>query len=74
MKRTMRFCINCREIFGCVTYGKTEDCMTCKYVNKCKLRFMQFDLKDVTGGICATCFFLYKAEKALKTASQAIAN
>lgn len=67
MKKTIRYCVGCEEIFGCV-WGNTIKihCMRCPEVMSCALRFEQPDLRNVTGGICPTCYFIYKAEKAQK--------
>jgi hypothetical protein len=69
--KLLRYCTFCEIVFGCKTPDEIKECMSCANVGLCKDRISNYEDSDnVTGGICPTCYFLYKAEKAQKTELQ----
>jgi hypothetical protein len=54
-----RYCVDCQEIYGCVSDGKVNTCFEsesdhCTNIGVCLDR-INFNLKEVTGGICNGC-------------------
>lgn len=55
----LRYCIDCKEVFGCISNGIPIVCFEsesdhCTELGSC-LQRIQFDPRKVTGGICNGC-------------------
>jgi hypothetical protein len=67
-RRTMqRYCIVCKEIFGCVGKG---NCFIsaenhCPELGSCVAR-INFDVKEVTGGICMPCLVAMNIQRVIQ--------
>lgn len=61
----IRWCIQCKEIFGCQGFdGKKWTCDGCDYRGSCDTKDMADPpAQDTTGGICNWCFEKIKIAK-----------
>lgn len=58
-----RVCVECREIYGCVIYGRVLKCNTCPSIRDCNIRSTPIDAALVTGGFCDLCWSINRANK-----------
>lgn len=58
MERTLRMCINCKKIHGCVVNHKAFDCRKCEHELWCNYRNLELYSKppEITGSVCEECF------------------
>lgn len=51
----LRYCIECKEIYGCVKDEKTKkECYRCLKKENCPKNIL-YPKQDVTGGLCHVC-------------------
>ncbi len=51
----LRYCVRCKEIFGCVKEDKVQrECTGCREKEDCPLNTI-YPREDVSGGICYPC-------------------
>lgn len=61
----IRFCVDCRERFGCVVAGKKNECDTCDKSDNCfiKKNMKHYSTTFNTGGVCSPCWIKNRKEK-----------
>ena len=65
----LRFCIECREVFGCVEKGKSKVCFIdsenhCENLASCTDR-LDYNPRTFTKGICEGCMTQINVKRAL---------